>query len=329
MTEPTVAPPREWRALLRTVRSSPQYAPERIARYAARTLGPRARSSAEKLSRAHPELSGGDLQRKAAERGIRTAILEGSLLGGPFMLLWPPAFCAALVAQLQMVLTLAALSGNRSDDEGLAADLLVLQGACPDPAAARRALAATAAEAAGPGPDGGNHDGSAAERTPGSRAGWWSTGRRLAHLIGLLTPADGSTGTRSRARQLAGWIGIALLCAVGFVAPLVWLPASAEMYRRATTGLATRTLAHYAVPAGAAGAAADLAGYRWVLRPGTVAVALRALVAFVLTVAVLLAVLLADLRLATSHLLAALVLLFAASALGYTLLRGRGRSGRR
>ncbi|MHA6762137.1 hypothetical protein [Streptacidiphilus sp. PAMC 29251] len=296
------------RMVLRAVRADPHHAPESVARYAVQALAPRADSAVAALRQAHPEDSDEELRRRVADRGVRTTIVEGSFLGGPFMLLWPPAFCAALVAQLHMTLTLAALSGQRADDDSLTADLLVLQGASPTPAAARRSLAAAGSAATGPD--------DRAERAPG----WWDTGRRLAHLIGLFEPDDGRT--RSRARQAAGWAGLVLLCVVGFAVPLVWLPASAEMYRRATGRLAARTLAYYR-PADGPGAPAHSGSHRWTLRPGAVAVATRALFSVLLTAAVLLAVVFADLRLASSHVLAALLLLLATSAACYALLRAR------
>ncbi|MFC1416674.1 hypothetical protein [Streptacidiphilus cavernicola] len=305
------------RDLLRAARSAdPRHLPEQLAVQAVRLLGPHATAAAARVRAAHPDAVPGRWSRTVAERGIRATVAEGAFLGGPFMLLWPAAFGAALVAQLTMVLELAALPDRPRSPEELAEDLLVLQGVSPTPAAARALLdAASHADRGEP---------------AGPRPGWWSTGRRLAYLIGLLTPADpaGSRGrNRSRAgirlRRAATWAGVAAVVLVGCAAPLVWIPASAEMYRRATAGLAARATAYYSpvggydpLPAG---------GRRWLLRPGAVLVAVRALVSVLLTAAVLAAVLLADLRIASSHWPAAVLLLIAVSALYAALLRRHRR----
>ena len=63
------------------------------------------------------------------ERQTRISMTEGAFVGGPFIVLIPVAFCAALLAQAQMALELAALAGYAPSDQMRAADLLVLQGA--------------------------------------------------------------------------------------------------------------------------------------------------------------------------------------------------------
>ena len=65
---------------------------------------------------------------------------EGAVVGGPFIVLIPVAFCAALLAQAQMVLELAVLAGHAADDETRVAELLVLQRAYPSEDEAQAAL---------------------------------------------------------------------------------------------------------------------------------------------------------------------------------------------
>ena len=49
-------------------------------------------------------------------RQTRVTVVEGAAVGGPFILLIPVAWCAALLAQAQMVFELAALAGYSATD---------------------------------------------------------------------------------------------------------------------------------------------------------------------------------------------------------------------
>ncbi|WP_371477537.1 hypothetical protein [Kitasatospora sp. NBC_00315] len=294
--------------------------PEAMAVQAVRLLGPRAEASAAAILAEHPGLGPAQHRERATARGVRASVLEGAFLGGPFMLLWPAAFVAALSAQIRMVLELAALSGVHREPGELAADLLVLQGVCSSPEAARELL-----DAAGPADeesaDQASADEAPADGEPAGRTGWWVLVKRLAYLIGLLTAGEQSAG---RGRQLAVWSGVAAVVALGCVVPLIWIPASAEMYRRATTKLAARATAYYA-PSVEGPAVGPRAARRWVLRPGAAMVALRTAVSILLIVGVLVTALVADLRIASSHVLAVVVLLTAVSALYVLVLRARRR----
>ena len=92
--------------------------------------------------------------------------------------------------------------GRDPRDEAVAADLLVIQGVHPTVAEAEAALreAGTVAEGGG------------------RRAGWWSTVRREAYLLGLVTPED---RPRGKARTAAVWTGMLALVLVGFAVPFV------------------------------------------------------------------------------------------------------------
>jgi hypothetical protein len=280
--------------------------PEAMAVQAVGLLAPRARATVARIRKEHPDADRAKLSERLTSRGVRTSVLDGSFLGGPFMVLWPAAFVAALTAQMRMVLELAALLEPDRDPAALTEDMLVLQGVTPTRETARELLAAaetTGAETTG---------GGSADEEPAARPGWWVMVRRLAYLIGLLTIAD---ETVTRRHRVGVWASVLAVVAVGFVAPLVWIPASAEMYRRATTRLAARTVAYYAPqPAGGPESAAPAPG-RWVLRPGALAVAVRSAVSVVLITGAVLTMVIADLKIASSHILAAVVLLVVLSGL--------------
>jgi hypothetical protein len=285
--------------------------PEAMAVQAVDLLAPRARAKVAQVRTEHPDATVAALRERLTTRGVRGSVADGAFLGGPFMVLWPAAFVAALVAQIRMVLELATLFAPDRDAAALTEDLLVLQGVSPSVEAARELIAAA-------GRTGGEEAGEQAQAPPG----WWVMVRRLAFLIGLVTTGD---ETVSRARRVGVWLSVLAVVAVGFVAPLVWIPASAEMYRRATTRLAARTVAYYAPQHAAERAAAPAADGSWFVRPGGLLVALRSAVSVVLIAGTVVTVILADLKIASSHLLAALVLLVGLSLLYLVALRRRRR----
>ncbi|MET7698911.1 hypothetical protein [Streptomyces sp. NPDC005485] len=273
--------------------------PERMAVFAVEFLGPPA---AEWIAQRRSELPGHEadaeeLGHQVVRRGVRSSVTEGSFLGGPFMALLPIAFCGALLAQFRMVLELAALSGRDPRDEAVVADLLVIQGVYPTVVEAAAALreARPAAVDAGPG------------------VSWWSTVRRQAYLIGLVTSQDQPSG---KMRRAAGWAGTIALVLIGFVVPFVWVPVCAEMYRRATNKLAGVSARHFAqhggtevLPVGGP------ARRRVTLRPGFLLVAVRVLLACTVPVAIVLVVLAADLRVADAHWSTVLLAFFAVAAI--------------
>ncbi|WP_051844819.1 hypothetical protein [Streptomyces globisporus] len=186
------------------------------------------------------------------------------------------AFCGALLSQARIVLELAATEGRDTTDPERAAELLVLQGAYADTAAARAAL-----DAAPGGPRAG--------KRRGRVAAFRDLVLRMAWLLGLLTPSDEKVGRWTRIGQ---WALIGCVFLVGLVAPLVWLPYMAFSYNRATTRLADRATVFYA-------GSRDLRTPRGIRVDPAVAVAgLRALGSMMLPTVALLLVLATDTRIA-------------------------------
>jgi hypothetical protein len=205
--------------------------PEHLALWGLKHLGPRAASTVEELRRSHPPA---DLSALVVQRQTRVTVVEGAAVGGPFIVLIPLAWCAALLAQAQMTLELAALAGHSATDEMRAADLLVLQGAYGSIADARAALARIVADPpAGKG------------LRRGSRI---DLVRRMAYMLGLIGPGNAKP---SLLRSIIGWIFVGVVFVVGFVLPFVWIPYMAVWMRRSTLQLAARTTAFYAAGAGA------------------------------------------------------------------------------
>jgi hypothetical protein len=128
-------------AVLRLLWADPQYMPEHLALWSLKYFGPRAGSAVSKLRDSHPGADSGELEAAVIQHQTRVSMTEGAFLGGPFIVLLPVAFCAAMLAQAQMALELAALAGYAPDDEMRAADLLVIQGAYPSTTEASAALA--------------------------------------------------------------------------------------------------------------------------------------------------------------------------------------------
>jgi hypothetical protein len=221
--------------VLRIMWADPQHMAEQLVVWSLAHFGPRADSAAEKLRRDHPDADRDELEGHVVRQQSRVAAAEGGFVGGPFIVLIPVAFCAALLAQAQMVYELADISGRDPRDAMRAADLLVLLGAHESIAEAQAAIAAMKKN---PGQEG--------KKLPaGARV---DMVKRMAYLLGLFTPDPGY----NRFRFIIGWVGIGLLLLVGFVLPLVWVPYLAYSTRRSTLRLAARAREYYA-----AGGAAD------------------------------------------------------------------------
>ncbi|MFJ9776521.1 hypothetical protein ACIRVF_35670 [Kitasatospora sp. NPDC101157] len=279
--------------------------PERLAAFTVEFLGPQV---ADTMVRARgAERTGtppGGSVEEVIGRGVRRSVVDGSFLGGPFVLLLPVAFIGALLAQLRMVLELGALAGRDPCDQEAAVEILLVQGVHPTRAKARAALREATR---GPADEGG-------------KASWLALVRRQAYLIGLVAPDDPA---RSRVRKWLGWAGIGGLLVIGTVVPFVWVPACAEMYRRATDRLADRTLALLGSEGGGPVPVRDRD--RSVLRPGLLLVVLRTVLACAATVGGVLVVLLTGARVAGNSWLAVFLVLLGASAVvtGWHWLRSR------
>ncbi|WP_167573932.1 hypothetical protein [Kitasatospora cheerisanensis] len=249
-------------------------------------------------------------------RGRRVSQSEGTFVGGPFMVLVPFAFCAALLTQSRMVLELAAVAGRDPTEGARAAELLVIQGVYPDE---ERAAAALAAAAAG-------RSGAAPSRLTALRlAALWTLVRRMARLLGLVTPRQRPVSIAVRVGQ---WAVLAVVFLIGLVAPLVWLPYLGHSYHRAGQELGERARAHYQGGSTAWPGPPDRVGR---VRPGQVASVLRTLLSLVLPATAVVLVIATDATLAGSRYPLLAVVLVTLSALVGTVwyLRHRRRRRRR
>jgi hypothetical protein len=216
-------------AVLRIIWADPQHMPEHIAIWSLAHFGPRAGAVVEKLRRQRPDAERDELERRVIDRQTKVAMTEGAFVGGPFILLIAVGFCAALLAQAQMVFELAAVAGRDPKDQTRVADLLVLLGAYPTTEAANVGLAAMTRDPK-------LHEGKKLPR--GTR---WSTILRMGYLLEVLGTGD----DRSRLRATMGWIGIGVLFVVGLALPLVWVPYMAYSSRKFTVRLGERAREYY------------------------------------------------------------------------------------
>jgi hypothetical protein len=226
-------------AVLRIVWADPQHMAEHLAVWSLARFGRRAGSVVERLRAQNPDAAREELERLLIQRQARIAMTEGAFVGGPFIVLMSVAFCAALLAQAQLVFELAAVFGRDPTDRLRAAELLVLLGAYESTEDAAAALAALP-----------HHpEARAGRRLPrGSRI---QMIKRMAYMLEVLSPAD---ETRSRLRSVLGWTGIGVLFLVGIVLPLVWVPYMAYSSRRITLRVGRRAQTYYeASEAGEAG----------------------------------------------------------------------------
>ncbi|GHF36669.1 hypothetical protein GCM10010218_17760 [Streptomyces mashuensis] len=301
----------EAQALLPMIWADPQHMPEQLAFFAVRRFGPRAAAAVARRKQREPSADDGALVRATVTHGTRLTIVDGAALGGPFVVLMPVSFVAALLSQAQMVLEVAALAGRDPCDEARVADLLVLQNVHPSPEAAARALTHVERH-----PHGGH--GKVPRRTR------WSLLVRMAAILGLV----GGGERQSRAQQVLSWTWIGALFLVGMVLPLIWVPALAAIYRKNTLRLAAKAVAYYTP-----GRAGDLVRHRHrpVHLPTTAGLAtvLRLVVLMLTPFLATVAVVWADVRLAGGFWGTCLLVLVAVSLLvaGAWSARRRSRRG--
>ena len=218
-------------AVLRLLWADPQYMPEHLALWSLKRFGPRASSAVHELRDSRPGAGPGELEAAVIEHQTRVSMTEGAFVGGPFIVLIPVAFCAALLAQAQMALELAALAGYAPDDEMRAADLLVIQGAYTSTDDASAALAKLTRDPK-------SREGKRLPR--GSRI---SMVKRMAYMLGLL----GSTEEKpSRVRSVLQMAFLGAVFLVGLVLPLVWVPYMAWAFRKSGLQMGRRASSFYA-----------------------------------------------------------------------------------
>lgn len=303
-------------ALLRILYADPQHTAEHLALWSVRRFAGRATSAVERIRRSHRDAEPEVLQHSVVQHQTRISMTEGAVVGGPFIVLIPVAFCAALLAQAQMVLELAVLAGHAPGEEMRAAELLVLQRVYPSDEEAQAALRRVRRDLDGP------HD---AKLPRGTR---WLTLKRMALLLGLL----GSEEKRpSLIRTVVQWIFLALLFLVSFVLPLIWAPYMAAAMRRSSLEIGDRGIRFYAGPGSIdSGGTEHAAPTLRVPIFGTVA---RTLLLVVLPIVVAVIALGFDVRLGSGKLLTAGLVFIVASAvstiawLTYRRWRRRANSG--
>jgi hypothetical protein len=217
-------------ALLRVLWADPKNMAEHLALWSLKYFGPRANRAVERLQASRPTATQEELEQLAIQHQTRVCMTEGAFLGGPFILLLPVAFCAALLAQAQMAFELAAINGYSATDRMRGADLLVLQGAYSTTEEAGAALdKVTRAEREG-------------GRLP--RGTRWGMIKRMGFLLGLL--AAPGTPKPSLLVSLVRWIALGVTFIVGLVLPLVWVPYMAISMRRAALQMGQRGREFYA-----------------------------------------------------------------------------------
>jgi hypothetical protein len=223
-------------ALLKILWRDPQNMAEHLALWSLKYFGPRAGKAVDSLRKARPDTPVEDLERRVVEHQTRVCIAEGAFVGGPFIVLIPVAFCAALLAQAQMAFELAAVHGYNATDQMRAADLLVIQEAYPSTDAAGAALAKVTEEPA-------VHK----RLPPGTR---WNMLKRMAYLLGLIGSSDPDQS------RLHGILNVAVLIVtflVGLILPLVWVPYMAISMRRSSLRLGKKAMAFYSAGSEEAG----------------------------------------------------------------------------
>jgi hypothetical protein len=218
-------------AVLRVLWADPQHTAEHLALWSVKRFGPRASAAVLRLQHSSESASADELDRMVIDRQTRVAMGAGAFVGGPFIILIPVAFCAALLAQGQMALELAALAGHAPDDTMRAADLLVLQGAYKSTEGAAEALAKTTAAS------------QVREEHRLPRGSRWSMIVRMAYLVGVLGAGEQK---RSRLRAVLDWCLLGLTFVVGLVLPLVWVPYMAVSIRRSALRTGDRATRFYA-----------------------------------------------------------------------------------
>jgi hypothetical protein len=200
--------------------------PEHLALWSLKHFGPRASSAVEKLGRSHAGAGPAELEAAVIEHQTRVSMTEGAFVGGPFIVLIPVAFCAALLAQAQMALELAALAGYAPDDERRAADLLVIQGAYASTVEASAALARLTRDPK-------SREGKRLPR--GTRI---NMVKRMAYMLGVLGSSDEAKPSRLRSALQITPVGAVFL--VGLVLLLVWVPYMALAFRKSGSEWARR-----------------------------------------------------------------------------------------
>lgn len=222
--------------LLGELRGDPAHAPETFAIQSVKVLGEQSRTDVELMRTRRPDASAAALSTEIVERGLRRAATEGGIAGTPLYIALVPAYVAMLLEQARMVLRIAAVHGESTDDARAAAELLALRGVHASPEAARAAVDAKIA--------------SGGRRARPRRKGWIELGRAMLVLAGFLQAKELRT-PQGRVKSVLTAIAGALLWALTWVVPITFILAMAWGCQGSTEKLGERTLRHYGVPAAA------------------------------------------------------------------------------
>lgn len=296
-------------ALLPMIWADPQHMPEQLAFFAVRRFGPRAAAAMDRRKQHKPQAGDDELAGDVIAHGTRMTIADGAVLGGPFVVLMPLSFVAALLSQAQMVLELAALAGHDPRSERRVADLLVLQDVYPSIEAAEAAL-----------PEVPRHPPGGHGRLP--RRTRWSLLVRMAAILGI----TGGGEKPSKLRRVVSTAVIGALFLVGMVLPLIWVPALAWIYRQNSLRLGAKAVQYY-TPGATGDRVRHRRGLTRVPRAAGVAAILRFLALTVVPFLAAAAVVLAGVRVVGGFWGTALFVLFVVSLLaaGAWFVRHRSR----
>ncbi|MFG2178618.1 hypothetical protein ACGFLS_07840 [Streptomyces abikoensis] len=299
----------EAQALLPMIWGDPEHMPEQLALFAVRRFGPRAAAAVERRRERAPGAGPDELNAGIISHGTRVTIAEGAVVGGPFVVLVPLSFVAALLARAQMVLELAAVAGHAPESERRVAELLLLQDVYASLDEANKALAHAE-----------RHPPGGAGRVP--RRTRWRLILKMAALLGLIGGEK-----RSRARQALSVVSFSGLFLIGLALPWIWMPVLAVFYQQATSRLGTKAATFYAQDPAAA-----RRHRRWTHRglkaPGIASV-LRFVALALLPVATAGAAILAEARIAGGPWGTALIVLCAVSLVTAAIWYGRRWAGAR
>lgn len=302
------------RTLLRIVVNDPSRLPENLAKFSHRMLSAEVPGYVARLRAEHPDADVGELERIVVRRGLRETSSQGGFVGGPFIVLVPVAFVAALLAQIKMLFRMAAVGGRDPLAPERAAEVLIIMGVYKTMDEAAAAIAETGTR---PDPESG---------PVGKRSRLFATWHviwRMAWLLGLLAP-DPATPV-GVVIHLARWLMLGLAFLVGTVVPLIWLPYLSFSYYRGTTDLAERASVFYSGKDKALHLERKTSAI-----PGLAAALLRALVSLGLIVGGVVAILALDVRIAGHEWYPLLILgVVVSSVTGAVWYLRRARSRRR
>lgn len=236
-SEPSVLPA----GLLRSVRTDPDNAAERLVLFAADRLAEPSWEFAENERRRRRDATPAELSEPVCNYAVKVARVDGAVSGTPFLLALVPAYVAVLWEQARMAMRIAALHGRDPREPGFAAELLWLRGVHPTREAAEAAVERARVTAV------------PREAPRRGLKGWWALGRRVLVVAGFLGARDPDAAPVPRWRMALGVAFGGVLWAVTWIFPLTFMLAMAFSCVSSTNNLADRALVHYGTVDGRSG----------------------------------------------------------------------------